>query len=137
MFRRSLSPSELFRVSVSVSLRVSLYECVCVRLGCAARKWTVFALLAHDFGGGRDVVALTYYRYRDNLVNPLHPFFYKKHFQPSEVSMFLKVLPISRSKCFLDVSQPTYYTTSNQDQISQRSPSETISTQNVNRNRIN
>ena len=57
-------------MSVSVSLSVSLYECVCVRLGSAARKWTVFALLAHDFGGGRDVVALTH---RDNLVNPLIP----------------------------------------------------------------
>ena len=70
MFHRSFSHSEVFRVSVSVSLRVSLYECVCVRLGCATRKWTVFALLAHDFGGGRDVVALTH---RDNLVNPLIP----------------------------------------------------------------
>ena len=70
MFRRSLSPSEVFRVSVSVSLSVSLYERVCVRLSSAARKWTVLALLAHDFGGGRDVVALTY---RDNLVNPLIP----------------------------------------------------------------
>ena len=70
MFHRSFSHSEVFRVSVSVSLSVSLYECVCVRLGSAARKWTMLALLAHDFGGGRDVVALTY---RDNLVNPLIP----------------------------------------------------------------
>ena len=31
-------------------------------------------------------------------------FFYKKHFQPSKVSMFLKILPNSRSKCFLNVS---------------------------------
>ena len=34
----------------------------------------------------------------------LHAFFYKKHFQASEVSVFLKILPISRPKCFLDVS---------------------------------
>ena len=58
MFHPSFSHSEVFRVSVSVSLSVSLYECVCVRLGSAARKWTMLALLAHDFGGGRDVVAL-------------------------------------------------------------------------------